>query len=134
MSDAITVSAVLPPGADELVERAVRHCAATEGVRADNLQRGIACYESALEFYTQAAYPAQWAVIQNNLGAAYEELHTGNRADHVRKAIPCYESALRVHTESDHPTEWAAAQNNLGTAWAELRSGDRGEHLRTAIA
>lgn len=71
---------------------------------------------------------------QNNLGAAYRNLPTGDRGENLKKAIVCYEAALRVHTERDFPVEWAMTQNNLGIVYQNLPTGDRSENLKKAIA
>jgi hypothetical protein len=97
MSASITVSALPPQEAQELVAHAQRFCDATDGVRSENLQRGIAGYEAALALFTHASYPAPWALIQNNLGAAYEELQTGDRAENLRNAIFDRSAVLRIH-------------------------------------
>jgi predicted ATPase/class 3 adenylate cyclase len=103
------------------------------GDRNDNLRRAIACYEAALQVWTEHDFPLEWAFTQNNLGAAHAKLPTGNRADNLRRAIACFEAALRVQTERDFPLDWATTQNNLGGAYADLPTGDRGDNLRRAI-
>ena len=103
---------------------------ATLGNRTANLRRAIACFEAALRVYTEADFPATWAMTQNNLGNAYLSLPTGDRCDSHLRAIACYEVALRVYTEANYPTEWAASQDNLGTAYANLPEGNRGTNLR----
>src|SRR5262249_17936400 len=49
------------------------------GDRGQNLQRAIACYEAALRVYTQADFPQDWAMTQNNLGTAYSQMPTRDR-------------------------------------------------------
>jgi class 3 adenylate cyclase/predicted ATPase len=75
-----------------------------------------------------------WATTQNNLGAAYGDLPTGDRGANVAKAIACYEAALRVSTEQAFPVDWAMTQNNLGKAYGDLPTGDQGANLVKAIA
>jgi len=103
------------------------------GDRTLNLQRAIACYERALEVYTQEAFPAKWAATQTNLGNAWRELRIGVRAENTRKAIDRYKRALEVYTQEAFPAEWAMTQNNLGTVWVDLPTGDRAENIRNAI-
>jgi class 3 adenylate cyclase/predicted ATPase len=76
---------------------------------------------------------SDWAMAQNNLGAAYRNLPTGDQEENLRKAIGCYEAALLVRTEGDFPARWAVTQNNLGIAYANLPTGERGENLSKAI-
>jgi hypothetical protein len=37
----------------------------------------------------------QWAMTQNNLGNAYQDLPSGDRAANLRQAIACYQAAIR---------------------------------------
>ncbi len=90
--------------------------------------------EQALVGLSERDFPTDWAMTQNNLGTAYNDLPTGDRAHNLQQAIACYEAALRVYTERDFPTDWAATQNNLGTAYSDLSTGDRAHNLQQAIA
>ena len=45
---------------------------------------------------TREAFPVDWAMTQNNLGAAYSDLPAGDRAANLKQAIACYEAALQV--------------------------------------
>jgi class 3 adenylate cyclase/tetratricopeptide (TPR) repeat protein len=106
----------------------------TIGDRDANLRIAIACYEAALRVRTEQAFPQDWAMTQNNLGAAYSELPSGDRDANLSSAIACYEAALRVRTEQAFPQDWAMTQNNLGIVYRYLPSGDRAANLRRAIA
>lgn len=103
------------------------------GDQTENLRKSIACYEAALEVWTEGDFPTDWASVQNNLGNAYAELPTGDRGENLKKAIACYEATLRIRTERDFPAAWATTQNNLGTVYDELPTGDRGENLAKSI-
>ncbi len=77
------------------------------------------------------------AEIQNNLGAAYWTLASGDRQANLEKAITCYHAALQVYTRDTFPIDWATAQNNLGAAYWTLASTDRQDrqaNLEKAIA
>ncbi len=74
------------------------------------------CYEAALTVRTKDAYPADWAMTQNNLGIAYFELPTGDHAQNLQKAIDYYEAALTVWTETAFPHDHAMATRNLQRA------------------
>jgi tetratricopeptide (TPR) repeat protein len=63
------------------------------GDRGENLRRAIACFEAALRVYSEADFPQDWAMTQNNLGNAYLYLPTGDRGENLRRAIACYEAA-----------------------------------------
>jgi hypothetical protein len=73
-------------------------------------------------------------MTQNNLGAAWAELPTGDRGENLHRAIGAYEAALTVYTRDSHPARWAMTQNNLGNAWSEVPTVDRANNLRRAIA
>ena len=64
------------------------------------LQDALAAYRSALEVYTKADLPKDWAMTQNNLGDALEELGTRSGAELGRKllqdGLAAYRSALEV--------------------------------------
>ena len=89
---------------------------APTGDRARNLQKAIGYYEAALSVYTKDAFPADWAMTQNNLGVAYKNLPTGNRGQNLQKAIDCYEAALTVLTRDHFPHYHAMAIRNLQRA------------------
>jgi tetratricopeptide (TPR) repeat protein len=98
-----------------------------------SLEEAIGLFEKAAKVYKEADQK-KWAMTQNNLGAAYGHLPTGDRAANLQKAIAAYEAALKVYTEKDFPTDWAMTQNNLGAAYSDLPTGDRAANLQKAIA
>ena len=57
------------------------------GNRLLNLELAVAAYELALQVYTRAAFPQQWATTQNNLAAAYNNRISGDRAENLEAAI-----------------------------------------------
>ncbi len=129
-----TLPAPTPARARALVGRGGSLYGLPTGNRRHNLEQAMACYREALEIYTEADFPADWAMTQNNLGIAYGDLPTGDMGENLKTAIACYQAALRVYTEADFPVGWAGTQNNLGIAYRDLPTGDRGENLKTAIA
>ncbi|WP_207682746.1 CHAT domain-containing protein [Desulfonema magnum] len=98
------------------------------------LNEAIAAYELAAEKALCIGNEQAYGTTQNNLGAAYSDLPTGDRGENLGNAIACYQNALRVRTENDFPQDYATTQNNLGTAYSDLPTGDRGENLGNAIA
>ena len=64
-------------------------------------------------FYTEQAFPQQWAMTQNNLATAYRNIPGGDRAANIQRAIECYEAALRVYTEQAFPQEYEVVLNGL---------------------
>ncbi|MFZ5917527.1 MAG: tetratricopeptide repeat protein [Chloroflexota bacterium] len=103
------------------------------GERAENIERAIGHYRQALEVYTRAAFPEDWAMTQNNLGNAYYSRIRGERAENIERAIGHYRQALEVYTRQAFPERWAGTQNNLGNAYAERIRGERAENIERAI-
>jgi CHAT domain-containing protein len=104
------------------------------GNRDENLERSIACYQSALEIYTKADFPLEWAGTQNNLAAAYGNRIRGDRDENLEQSITCCESALEIYTKADFPLEWAGTQNNLAYTYGERIRGDNAENLERSIS
>ncbi len=71
-----------------------------------------------------------WAVTQNNLGAALasQGIRTagGEGAALLGEAVAAYCAALRVYTEAETPLDWAMTQNNLGAALGDQGSRTAG--------
>ena len=106
------------------------------------LQKSLVAYNLVLEGIQKESNPSLWAMTQNNLGNALQQLgkrlegHEG--IDKLKAAVVANESALEVCTREALPLDWAMTQNNLGTALAALGArleGQEGiEHLETAVA
>ena len=81
--------------------------AAQSATPAPDYRAAVAAYRAALEVFTRAELPQQWAMTQNNLGNALQEL--GTRSDgeegraHLLSAIACYDGALLVFTNEHFP-------------------------------
>lgn len=99
----------------------------------DPVHRAINHFQSALEHWTRDSDPAHWSTVQNNLGRAWERLHTGDRRRNLEKAKACFESALEVRTREDQPAAWARLQNNLGNLHLHLPHADSQSHIHRAI-
>ena len=101
------------------------------------LEDAVAAYRSALEVYTKADLPQDWAMTQNNLGTALQELGTRSGGEEGRKlledAVAAFRSALEVFTKADLPQYWAMTQNNLGNALQELGTRSGGEEGRKLL-
>jgi tetratricopeptide (TPR) repeat protein len=88
---------------------------------AENLQKSVLAYETALRYRTYEDDPARYAATQNNLGTA-----CWNLAQHqqpvpcLQQAIAAYQSALQFYTPEQEPMAYAMIQNNLGTAYWNL--------------
>ncbi len=104
--------------------------------QAPSLQKAIAHYSNALEFYDVENYSMPHAMIQNNLGTAFWNLSQcetlghyslENSQDLLIHAITAYKVALLYRTPEALPLAHAATQNNLGTAYWNLAT-DRLTH------
>jgi tetratricopeptide (TPR) repeat protein len=101
------------------------------------LEQAVAAYKSALEVYTKAHLPQDWARTQNNLGFALWDLGTRSGGEEGRKlleqAVAAYKSALEVYTKADLPQDWALTQNDLGLALHDLGTRSGGEEGRKLL-
>jgi tetratricopeptide (TPR) repeat protein len=83
----------------------------------------VQAYQNALQVYTKADSPDDWASTQNNLGLALADERLGAGGDKAAalldQAAQAYRSALEVYTKADSPDDWASTQNNLGLALTE---------------
>ena len=82
---------------------------------AERLAEAVTAYRAALEEYTQARVPLEWATTQNNLGAALKTL--GERegsAERLAEAVTAFRAALEERTQARVPFDWAKTQFNLG--------------------
>ncbi len=78
----------------------------------------IKAYLRALRTFTREDFPAEFAILHNNLATAYLSMSTTEHNGKMREAlaVQSFEEALRVITLIDHPAEYAMLQNNLGNA------------------
>src|SRR6266852_2814246 len=53
----------------------------SEGERRENLEQAIACYQEALRIFTPQTSPDFYALLQQNLGEAYQHRLAGNRQE-----------------------------------------------------
>ncbi len=77
----------------------------------------IAAYREALKEYTRERVPLDWAMMQNNLGAALSAL--GERKSgtaRLEEAVAAYRDALKERTRERVPLQWATSTGNQGVA------------------
>ncbi|HXY99525.1 MAG TPA: tetratricopeptide repeat protein [Stellaceae bacterium] len=100
------------------------------------LEEAVTAYHAALEEYTQARVPLDWAMTQNNLGNAL--LRLGERESgtaRLEEAVVAYRAALEERTRAQVPLDWAMTQNNLGNALLRLGERESGTaRLEEAVA
>ncbi|MGB0564131.1 MAG: hypothetical protein ACPGVO_20365, partial [Spirulinaceae cyanobacterium] len=102
-----------------------------------DLRQALQHYEQALDQIDDpAATPQLYAMVQNNLGAAYGDLAQQDEPIlHLQQAIQAYETSLQYRTAEAEPGKYSATQNNLGTAyWYLSQHQDPAGHLQAAIA
>jgi CHAT domain-containing protein/tetratricopeptide (TPR) repeat protein len=104
------------------------------GVRADNLERAIGYFDAALQEFTFANDPQEWARAHNNAGIAHWSRVRGERADNQERAIAHFEAALKVFTRDTAPRAWAQLQNNLAIVQASRIRGVRTANIELSIA
>ncbi|MEZ6047624.1 MAG: tetratricopeptide repeat protein [Planctomycetaceae bacterium] len=82
-----------------------------------SLKQAITAYQSALTIFTQLRYPAEWAMVQNNLGIACFTHIEERSTDETNLAFISFNAALHIHTRTDYPDDWARIHHNLGTLY-----------------
>jgi tetratricopeptide (TPR) repeat protein len=99
-------------------------------------QKAVQTFRSALEVYTKADSPRDWAATQDGLGCALTEEARRAGGDQAAalldQAVQAFQSALEVRNKTDLPLDWAATQNNLGYVLLEeaaRASGDKAAAL-----
>jgi CHAT domain-containing protein len=110
------------------------YLARAKGVRADNLERAIACFEISLNGWTWETTPIDWAHAHNNLALAYTSRIRGERASNLELALAHLKAAEPIFTRKDSPQDWGQLQNNLAIVYFRRIEGDRAENLEAGIA
>ncbi|MEP0750400.1 tetratricopeptide repeat protein [Trichocoleus sp. AS-A2] len=100
------------------------------------LEQGIQAYQTALTTFNPDEAPHTYAMIQNNLGAAYGEVaRYRDAAENLQYSIGAYQEALRYRPSQMEPLKYAATHNNLGTAYWHLAQQQQPvTNLQQAIA
>jgi tetratricopeptide (TPR) repeat protein len=100
----------------------------------DAMQRAIQVYAKAAALRSQASAPFDWAMAQNNLGAALSQLaRQRGDADLMKDAVEAYRAALEVRTRERDPLGWAMSQNNLNHALSFLGERESETDRLTAV-
>ena len=135
-------AATLPPGHDDqrlaYLDREADSLYRQGDEVGDNpaLLAAIDRYRAILILRPRERVPLDWAMTQNNLGAALETL--GERESGTAwldEAVAAYRAALLERTRERVPLDWAATQNNLGNALRVLGERESGTaRLDEAVA
>jgi tetratricopeptide (TPR) repeat protein len=96
----------------------------------------IAAYQRALRTFDAKKFPVEFAILQNNLAAAFLSMPLTDERSKMREAlaVQCFEDALKVVNLIDHPREYAMLQNNLGNALQQVSTSHGLENRVRAIA
>lgn len=92
------------------------------GFNLARLKEAMHAYQQALRVFTGESYPAEYAIVQNNIAIAYLSSTSEQGEMQQALAVQSLEAALKWVTIIDHPTEYAMLQNNLGNALQYLPS------------
>jgi tetratricopeptide (TPR) repeat protein len=99
------------------------------------IQPAISAYQRALRTFDKAAYPKEFAILQNNLATAFMSMPFTDASGRLREAlaVQAFEEGLTVVTLIDHPVEYAMLQNNLGNALQYASTSHRVENCLRAL-
>lgn len=85
------------------------------------LEQAVESYQQARQKLLPEVEPQTYAMVQNNLGAAYNDLSRyQDAAENLQAAIAAYREALTYRTAEKDSHKYASTQNNLGTAYWHL--------------
>jgi tetratricopeptide (TPR) repeat protein len=110
-------------------------CQTLAGMGLGPIQTAISAYQRALRTFDKAAFPKEYAILQNNLATAFLSIPFTDQTGKLREAlaVQAFEEGLKVVTLIDHPVEYAMLQNNLGNALQYVSSAHRVENGYRAI-
>lgn len=100
------------------------------------LQKGIQTYHVALQQIDPTTQTQSYALVQNNLGAAYGDLARYQApVESLQNSVTAYRAALQYRNPEVEPLKYAATQNNIGTTyWNLAQHSQPVENLKCAIA
>jgi tetratricopeptide (TPR) repeat protein len=88
------------------------------GAHKARITDAIAAYQRALRTFDRVKFPAEFAILQNNLATAFLSIPFTDERSKMREAlaVQAFEEGLKVVNLIDNPSEYAMLQNNLGNA------------------
>ena len=94
------------------------------------LQKAVTAYRASLEERTQDRLPQEWAMTQQNLANALQNLAFREKsADQYPEIIKIYDALIKVRTREANPMKWALTQCNRGIALARWGAHEAGTSL-----
>jgi len=118
----------------ELAEAEMNHGVCLQHLAAAGRARmadAVAAYQRALRTFEAKRYPAEFAILQNNLATAFLSMSSPLRE---AMAVQCFEQGLKAVSLIEHPVEYAMLQNNLGNALQSIASSHALENHVRALA
>jgi tetratricopeptide (TPR) repeat protein len=99
------------------------------------ITEAIAAYQRSLRTFDAAAFPKEYAILQNNLATAFLSIPFTDERAKMREAlaVQAFQDGLKVVDIIDHPTEYAMLQNNLGNALQYVSSSHSVENCLRAL-
>ena len=82
----------------------------------------IDCFNHALRIYTRENFPTYWAMLQHNLGLAYQNRDRGDRRDNLERSIECFNKSIEIYTQNEYPEKWKINQEDLTESHRLLKS------------
>jgi hypothetical protein len=73
----------------------------------------IDCFNHALRIYTKENFPTYWAMLQHNLGLAYQNRTRCDRKENLERSIECFNKSLEICTQNEFPEKWGVNQEDL---------------------
>lgn len=88
------------------------------GAHKARITDAIAAYQRSLRTFDRVKFPAEFAILQNNLATAFLSIPFTDERSKMREAlaVQAFEEGLKVVNLIDNPAEYAMLQNNLGNA------------------
>jgi uncharacterized protein YjbI with pentapeptide repeats len=81
----------------------------------------IDCFNHALRIYTREDFPTYWAMLQHNLGLAYQNRSQGSRKDNLERSIECFYKSLEIYKQDKFPEKWKINQADLKESYRDLK-------------
>ena len=130
----VALATLTAEGKDEEVAEAEMNlgliCQNLASAGVGKIQDAISAYQRALRVFDKTQFPAEFAILQNNLATAFLSIPFSDDSGKMREAlaVQSFEEGLKVVNLIDYPTEYAMLQNNLGNALQYASSSHRVEN------
>lgn len=89
----------------------------SQGDRALNQERALACHEAGMCIADKLSTPLVKVTILINLGDFYLQRIAGEREENLKRAMSAFRQALSILTRQSHPFLWAKLHHKLAQAF-----------------